>query len=326
MTDGRLEDARAKFLEQKELLGRFKAAVLSRTQAGLDSRSIEATLSGRVKTIDSLIKKLLLKPHHSYDSLSDKVGVRVICGDRTGVCEVIRDRFTCLRVDDKAAGREPDELGYPGVHFDVTFPEAEAAFPEFVGLQCEIQVRTYGEHMWCEVSHKLAYKAPLKSGDSMPKDVRRRLMLTVGMLEMAEMNLADVSRATRALPAFAIGRAVESLEKFYYQFTTRRPNRAISFTIMEALLPLYSAVDEMEQRVSALVSEKQDVLTQVFERNEQMDEPHATLFFQPEVLAIRDLMERKRELLFETWRNIMPEAELFDIATEFGYSFDDIRD
>jgi hypothetical protein len=67
-------------------------------------------------------------------------------------------------------------------------------------------------------------------------------------------------------------------------------------------------------------------LTQVFERNEQLDAPHAALFFQPEVLAIRDLMERKRELLFETWRNVMPEEELFDIATEFGYSFDDLRD
>jgi ppGpp synthetase/RelA/SpoT-type nucleotidyltranferase len=281
-----------------------------------------------VKTLDSLIKKLILKPNRTYESLPDKVGVRVISSDRTGVCDVIEQRFRCLSVDDKSKGRPPDQLGYPGVHFDVSLREGDEDFNGFIGLQCEIQLRTYAEHAWCEVSHKLAYKSALPNGEEqMPDGLRRRLMLIIGLLEMADLNISDVSKAMRALPAFALSRAVESLERFYYQFTTRPPDRGTSFTVIEMLLHLYpGGVDEMEICVSTLVSEKQDVLAQVFERNEQLEEPRAALFFQPETLAIRDLMERKREALLESWRSILPEDELFDLGTEFGFRFDDITE
>jgi hypothetical protein len=48
------------------------------------------------------------------------------------------------------------------------------------------------------------------------------------------------------------------------------------------------------------------------------------MFFQPEALAIYELLENKRRALIDAWRTILPEEELFLLANEFGYSNDEM--
>ena len=46
-------------------------------------------VDARAKTIDSLVKKLLTKQHHTFETLPDKVGARVIIRYRADVDKVV---------------------------------------------------------------------------------------------------------------------------------------------------------------------------------------------------------------------------------------------
>jgi hypothetical protein len=70
---------------------------------------------------------------------------------------------------------------------------------------------------------------------------------------------------------------------------------------------------------------RRDVLRHVFERNERMVEPRASLFFQPETLVVYDLLENHKDALLDAWMTILPEEELFRLATEFGYAYTDVE-
>src|SRR5579859_70116 len=181
MKDPRLEDARRKYAEELDLLGRFKTNLELSTKLALAERSIDAVVTGRVKTLDSLLKKLIRKPEHNYESLSDKVGIRVISNEAPRACETIRDRFNCVREEDKSAALTPDRLGYPGTHLDVELRPDDPEGGEFVhrAFRAEIQVRTYAQHAWCDVSHRFDYKKDAE--DYIPQKLKRRLMLTVGL-------------------------------------------------------------------------------------------------------------------------------------------------
>ena len=122
MKDQRLEEARRLYSEQQPLLAAFKTNVELSLKMVLAERGVTATVTGRVKSLDSILKKLIRKPDHTFDILSDKVGLRIITNDVQEVCAAIRSRFTCLAEEDKSAALGPDRLGYPGIHFDVELP------------------------------------------------------------------------------------------------------------------------------------------------------------------------------------------------------------
>lgn len=325
MRDPRLDDARRKYGEELDALGAFKNNIEVTVKLALAERSIEAVVSGRVKTLDSLLKKLLRKPNHTYESLSDKIGIRVISNEAPRACDAVRERFICLHEDDKSAALGPDRLGYPGTHFDVEIRPDDEAGAEFRarGLTAEIQVRTYAQHAWCDVSHRFDYKQDAQ--DRVPQKLKRRLMLTVGLLEMADINLLEVSREINALPAFQLNKALDSLEGLYFRLTARPPDRELSLNTLGVLVGLYAhGAEEMLVRVERLFGTKRDVLRHVFERNERMPEPRAALFFQPETLVVYDLLEINKDALLEAWMTMLPEEELFRLATEFGYSYGDV--
>ena len=76
-------------------------------------------VSARAKDIDSLVKKLLRKDHHTYQSLPDKVGIRVVVRYRSdigAVLETLNDSFDCEEPDDKVRGLGTDRVGYQSVH------------------------------------------------------------------------------------------------------------------------------------------------------------------------------------------------------------------
>jgi ppGpp synthetase/RelA/SpoT-type nucleotidyltranferase len=326
MIDPRLEDARRKHADEFELLSRFKTNAELSTKLALAARSIEAVVTGRVKTLDSLLKKLIRKPEHTYESLSDKVGLRVISNEAPQACETIRGRFHCVREEDKSAGLGADRLGYPGTHLDIELLPDDPEGGEFVhmGLRAEIQVRTYAQHAWCDVSHRFDYKKDAE--DYIPQKLKRRLMLTVGLLEIADLNLLEVSNEINALPPFQLDKTLNFLEGLYFRLTARSPDRELSRITLAALASLYAGgLPEMQARVDRLFEQKKAMLRQVFERNERVPEARAALFFQPESLVICDLLEDKRDALLEVWAKIIPEEELYRLANEFGYSYGDVE-
>ena len=73
-----VEAARKTWRVERPEYERFGQMLRSRLKIALLRIGIYADVHARAKEQDSLFKKLLLKPHHTYDSLPDKVGVRVV--------------------------------------------------------------------------------------------------------------------------------------------------------------------------------------------------------------------------------------------------------
>src|SRR5687768_4250711 len=102
-----LEAARTRWLEESaryEALGDIVASDLGRAIRGM---GLWCEVSSRAKEMHSLIKKLIRKPEHTYDSLSDKVGARCIIRYRRDLDRVVaraQELFVCGPVDSKAEG------------------------------------------------------------------------------------------------------------------------------------------------------------------------------------------------------------------------------
>lgn len=325
MKDPRLEEARRLYTDQQPQMVAFKTHVEISIKLALAERRIAASVTGRVKALDSILKKLISKPHHTFLSLSDKIGFRIITNDVTDARTAIRSNFVCLSEEDKATALGADRLGYPGVHYDIVLKPEGAKGTSFDGLgfRAEVQIRTHAQHAWCEISHRFDYKNDTQQ--EIPAKLKRRLMLTVGLLEVADMNLDEIAREMNALPAFKINRLLASLEGLYFLLTARAPDRELSLSILGVLSAIYpGGPEELQDRVQKMFEAKKPILRAIFERNERLDEPRSALFFQPETLAVCELLEDRREALFEAWGTILPEEELFLLANEFGYGHDEL--
>src|SRR6185437_2742516 len=76
MTD--LEEARKRWIVERPQYEQLGFHMMERLQKEILLAGIWAELKIRAKEVDSLIRKLITKPEHIYDSLGDKVGIRVI--------------------------------------------------------------------------------------------------------------------------------------------------------------------------------------------------------------------------------------------------------
>ena len=73
-----LEQARQAWIRDEPTYGALGAVLHERLMHTVRDLGISAQVTYRTKTIDSLVRKLWLKKHHTYESLPDKLGVRRI--------------------------------------------------------------------------------------------------------------------------------------------------------------------------------------------------------------------------------------------------------
>ncbi len=74
MTD--IDDARVRWLSERAKYKAFGELLARRVRVAVKAAGIWAEITSREKDTHSLVKKLLKKSHHTYESLPDKVGVR----------------------------------------------------------------------------------------------------------------------------------------------------------------------------------------------------------------------------------------------------------
>ena len=86
------------------------------------------------KEVDSLIRNLIRNGQHTYDSLGDKAGVRVIVRYRREIDVVlgIAGRlFDLSDVENTADRLKPDTVGYLSVHAAIRFRVGDAEASEY---------------------------------------------------------------------------------------------------------------------------------------------------------------------------------------------------
>jgi ppGpp synthetase/RelA/SpoT-type nucleotidyltranferase len=323
-----IEDARKRWIAERPKHEAFGTLLKGRLEACLKPLGLWFEVDSRAKTVDSLVKKLLLKRGHSFDSLPDKVGVRVVIRYRADVDEVIkcvRASFDSDEPENKEVILGTDRVGYLSVHLDhvrLRPGDADASSYAPESFWAELQVRTLAQHLWSEMSHDTVYKnAELMA--KLPPDVQRRVALMAGQIEIADR---EFDRLNMELSAKGTVRLLQVLEKHYYSVASHQPNLELSVEVLDTLMPLVKGdVSAFAQQLNDFLSAKHTVIEQVYSRALEIgleNEKITAFLFQPEVLLVYKLLNSNPDETRQVWSESFPELELVRIANTFGLSLD----
>lgn len=320
MTD--LEEARKRWIVEKpqyEKLGLHMAEFL---QKEIRRAGIWAEVKIRTKELDSLIRKLITKPEHTYDSLGDKVGIRVIVRYRDEIDAILgiaRETLYLSNVENTTDRLKPDVVGYRSVHGVVMFRDGELAsqFPPGV-FQAELQIRTLAQHLWAEMAHATVYKND-ETLQPVPNPLKRRIYILAGVVELADEEFNRIEREIPMVPELTV---LKALERNHYKLTVRRGDSELSLEVIRLLMPIYHLeTSKIISRLDDFFVAHSDVLQHVYVQAETAPDRSAFLF-QPEALMIYDLLEADPLVVRRAWNERYPEKELERVANAFGMSFD----
>ncbi|WP_306393387.1 GTP pyrophosphokinase [Telluria beijingensis] len=155
-------------------------------------------VTGRIKTLDSIVEKMQRKSYASVEELTDVCGVRVISyieSDVDRIREVIEKSFHVHddKSIDKSAKLKSHEFGYRSVHYICELGANRLALPEltqYSKIVFEVQIRTVLQHAWAEIEHDRSYKF---AGELAPA-IKRRLNLLAGTLELVDREFNNLAR------------------------------------------------------------------------------------------------------------------------------------
>jgi ppGpp synthetase/RelA/SpoT-type nucleotidyltranferase len=321
-----IETAREAWIVERPAHSAFGNLIKSRVTASLRPLGIWYEVSTRAKELDSLVKKLLKKPEHTYESLPDKVGARVVVRFRSDiqpVIDVVLGAFECATPDNKVVRLGTDRVGYQSVHLDqVRLREGDPDAIEYPSTRywVELQVRTLAQHLWSEMSHDTIYKND-ETVAALPPDLTRRVNLMAGQIEVADR---EFDRLNGELPADMAARLLKVLEHHYYTLTSQRSDPELSLQVLGKMAPLYeSNANDIATQLDEFLRTKHGVLESVFSEAIAGSNENTTAFlFQPEVLMLYERLLNDPIATRRVWSQTYPESELERVANTFGVSFD----
>lgn len=150
-----------------------------------------AIVQSRAKDPGSFIEKVVRKGgkyKNPVEEMTDLCGVRLIATTWEHcdlVAHFIRTNMVVDKANTKDKRRElgPNEFGYLAVHYVVQLEKEEilgVTIPDEVkGLKAEIQLRTFLEHAWSEITHDRLYKPGFK----VPDYLKRKGAKTAALIE-----------------------------------------------------------------------------------------------------------------------------------------------
>jgi ppGpp synthetase/RelA/SpoT-type nucleotidyltranferase len=320
-----VEDARIRWIEDRPKYGEFADTMAVRIRGIVSSAGIAAQVSARPKEVHSLVKKLLAKPHLSYETMPDKVGARVVVRylhETSEVLGIVSKHFAIGKVDDTSTRLNVDRVGYQGIHVDGLAlkmeDELQIEFPsgEFF---LELQLRTMSQHLWSEISHDSFYKNDALV-QQLPMDLRRRVHLMAGQVEVADR---EFERMNLEIPSDPATRIFKSLEPLYYILSAESPNIELSMEVIRMLLPLYGCgtqIDAISQKIVDRFRSSERMFKVVYSDPENLKTDAAAFLFQPEAMMIYDCLLTDRDQTLKYWNEKFPSDELERVATLFGIS------
>jgi ppGpp synthetase/RelA/SpoT-type nucleotidyltranferase len=321
---GSVEDARKKWIEERPAFEEFAGVLEARLKQAMKPAGFWFDVRARAKTLESLVKKLLKdNSKHTYDSVSDKVGARVIVrylSELDRVTELAEAMLHLGTVENKLSTLGHERFGYLSIHVDhVTLRPDDPDHSRFPATKffAELQVRTLAQHLWSEMSHDTAYKTV---GEGIPPSMKRRVNLMAGQIEVADR---EFDRIGAESPNTLEGSALTLLERHYYRLSTRRPDIRLTLEILRKLLPDLGLPPEHfapEGALHRFLSEHETALAAAYERPESVE--MSSLAHQPEALLLYERLMRDELGTRRSWNTNFPEKELERLAAFFGISFE----
>lgn len=246
-------------------------------------------VTGRVKSSRSLIRKLRQDPSasRSWESITDKVGVRVICSTKSD-CRRADDALRAgpwRELEHEVKTGKHDELFYPGIHLIVISSDTADHLSE--PIPCEIQIRTRAQDAWAVISHKLSYKGVVTP----PKKMKRLIDRLTVVVEMFDDEVHRLFKKRARLPMYRTAVSLEHLESNYEKITGDPAEGAKDLSIMSCLLHAYSdeersQFEEIVDRYCDEAPELKSLIAAHSVESETYQDSADWLFTQPEVLVV----------------------------------------
>lgn len=141
-----------------------KLRLIDAQLSGKSNRPLVRTFSSRIKTIDSIVKKLIRKGREvSYqtavDTLNDLAGIRVVCyffDDIYRIAEQVRRQKDIKILKEKDYAKKPKKSGYQSLHLIVEVPVVYGDKTQ--NVRVEIQIRSVAMDYWAELDTQMCYK------------------------------------------------------------------------------------------------------------------------------------------------------------------------
>lgn len=296
---------------------------------GLRSAGIPARVDGRVKEVDSYLKKLLRSPKYlsGEQPIQDRAGVRAILpylDDADAVDGVVRDRFHVEEYEDKVESLGADRLGYLGIHYIARPKEKwldEEQRLQLDELKVEIQVGSMAQRAWADVSHELLYKASV----DVPDTFKRMMNRLIALVELFDAEIERCRCGIRELPGFRENQILEPLDRELLKFSGLPPDRVLSQLITPPIVATYkheSPHKLFTDVIAPWIEANREHLEEVFARKRKEPEALSPLFSQPESFLILERAENDPDGLREAWPAELPQALLQEITEYWGHPVD----
>ncbi|MDY6918239.1 MAG: hypothetical protein SVP26_09920 [Chloroflexota bacterium] len=317
-----LETLRKRWLAERPVYRDLCERVKGILETEVRRRGVPCILQASPKEVASFLKKALRKGYSNpYEEIRDKAGVRVVCTYYDSLVDlegVVRDCFVVHSHENKTLGLEYDQLGYLGIHFEVSLPEGMLEPDDkHRGLICEIQLHTRAQNLWADISHELSYKP----SQPPPTEVKRSIYRLVALVEIFDDAVAEARKEMLSRPAFQEARMLEQLDRHFYRFTAKPYDRELSLGMLSGLQTLLSEdeVSGFGPLLDRFTEQNQEKLEEIFSQYAD-DERCNPLLFQPETLLVFERLEKDVFRLKEIWGDLLPLDLLESLATIWGKS------
>lgn len=129
-----------------------------------EHRQVIRSMTSRIKTVDSIRKKLVKKERevtfsNAVDTLNDIAGIRVVCyfcDDIYQIAEAVRRQRDIRVLKEKDYVQNPKRSGYQSIHLIIGVPLSYNG--EIREVRVEIQVRSFAMDYWAELDTQMCYK------------------------------------------------------------------------------------------------------------------------------------------------------------------------
>ena len=322
-----LEEARRDWVSERPIYEALAGYVKEALRDAIRAQGIACSVDARAKELDSLLKKLIRNcddPDYQADPLGrmgDKSGARVVVVFPETVDDVeviVHDLFCVQKREDKTIDLRHNQLGYLGVHLDVSIPMS-ALDERIRGLRCEIQIHTRAQNLWNDSSHRLDYKGEL----DLPSSVRRRIYRLAALVEIFDQEVQGARDEIMAHPRFRPTYLLNVLERQYYRLTAREFDRQLSFDILRCLEGTVADGEwpTISLRMEAFVDRNEAALVEIFSRDPSSPSNPPTLF-QPETIFVFERLESDRFALEDAWSDHFELDWLVDLETLWAEPID----
>ncbi|MCA1982972.1 RelA/SpoT domain-containing protein [Nocardioides nematodiphilus] len=313
MSDSRNLDPAATYKAAKPFLDAALEHYQGTVATLLKGQVPEHYVIGRVKTARSLIRKLRERPNEprTWDSITDKVGVRVICTSRMdcdAATQLISDGpWTVLKTERKTG--KHDKLFYPGIHVEIQ--SGNAVDHAGSRITCEVQIRTRAQDAWAVASHKLTYKGAVVP----PKRMRRLVDRLTVFVEVFDDEIHRLFKKRGKLPMYVEAVALEKLEETYERLSGEPAEGAKDLSIVAILMAAYDdseklAVTDLVDQYCGSTAGIAEVIQAHSYNAEGYRDQADWLFTQPEVLLVLERARAKPYLLL----NAVANTDLEDVV------------